>query len=44
MGQKDYNKQKATMGGMGILFAGSKILLFWFKSNSFGAAGESRTS
>ena len=44
MGQKELQQHRAILGGMRIRAAGSKILLFLFKYNSFCAAGESGTS
>ena len=40
MGQKELQQTRAVLGPMRIRAAGSKIILFLFKNNSFGAAGE----
>ena len=44
MGQKRSQQLRAALGGMRIRAAGSKIILFLFKNNSFCATGESGTS
>ena len=40
MGQKGSRQQRAVLGPMRIRAARSKIILFLFKNNSFGATGE----
>jgi hypothetical protein len=40
MSQKNHNNQKAALGALRIPYVLSKLMIFLFKNNSFGAAGE----